>query len=113
VKHLRGIQQLTFSTNLNHAVFDAFLRPIVTQPKVVKKAKKTIKRKIESNDETAATAQARLLAKFHTIQQSTLRVSATPTLLDTRPSAPAVAGYRFWIRDLVSPLRSACAVLSS
>jgi hypothetical protein len=34
-----------------------FLRPIVTQPNAVKKAKKTTKRKIKSNDETAAAAK--------------------------------------------------------
>jgi hypothetical protein len=35
----------------------AILRPIVTQPKAVKKAKKTTKRKIKSNDENSAAAK--------------------------------------------------------
>jgi hypothetical protein len=35
----------------------AVLRPIVTSPKVVKKVKKTIKRRIKSNDETATAAK--------------------------------------------------------
>jgi hypothetical protein len=30
---LRGIQQLTFDPNINHAVVDALLRPMITQPK--------------------------------------------------------------------------------
>jgi hypothetical protein len=57
LKRLRGVQQLTFNPNLNHAVLDAFLRPIVTMPWVDKKAKKpkkTLKRKRESEEVAAA-----------------------------------------------------------
>ncbi|KAI4834408.1 hypothetical protein E4T44_08829 [Aureobasidium sp. EXF-8845] len=57
LKRLRGVQQLTFHPNLNHAVLDAFLRPIVTMPwvnKELKKPKKTLKRKRESEEDAAA-----------------------------------------------------------
>jgi hypothetical protein len=54
LKRLRGVQQLTFNPNLNHAVLDAFLRPIVTMPWVDKKPKKTLKRKRESEEVAAA-----------------------------------------------------------
>jgi hypothetical protein len=57
LKRLRGLQQLTFDPNQAHAVLDAFLRPLVTQPKAVKKVKKTVKRKTESNEEAVAAAK--------------------------------------------------------
>jgi hypothetical protein len=56
LKRLRGVQQLTFNPNLNHAVLDAFLRPIVTMPWVEKKPKKVLKRKLaalESEEDAA------------------------------------------------------------
>ncbi|KAI4757776.1 hypothetical protein E4T52_10155 [Aureobasidium sp. EXF-3400] len=49
LKRLRGIQQLTFDPNREHAVIDAFLRPAITQPKppkLVKKVKRAYKRKV-------------------------------------------------------------------
>lgn len=54
LKRLRGIQQLAFNPRLEHGVVDAFLRPIITQPKssrVVKKTKKIAKRKSEVDHE--------------------------------------------------------------
>jgi hypothetical protein len=57
LKRLRGVQQLTFNPNLNHAVLDAFLRPIVTMPwvdKKPKKPKKALMRKRESEEDAAA-----------------------------------------------------------
>ncbi|KEQ74531.1 hypothetical protein M436DRAFT_44101 [Aureobasidium namibiae CBS 147.97] len=54
LKRLRGIQQLTFDPHRDHAVADAFLRPLITQPKVVKKVQTVLKRKVESDDDTAA-----------------------------------------------------------
>ncbi|CAD0115279.1 unnamed protein product [Aureobasidium uvarum] len=54
MKRLRGVQELTFNPRLEHAVVDALLRPIITQPKstrVVRKIKKTAKRKPESDHE--------------------------------------------------------------
>ena len=60
LKRLRGIQQLTFDPNLNHAILDAFLRPIITQPKVTKKSKKvkkTVKRKIDESGHDTAVAK--------------------------------------------------------
>ncbi|KAI5201348.1 hypothetical protein E4T39_05222 [Aureobasidium subglaciale] len=39
LSRLRGVQQLTFNPTLEHTVIDAFLRPLVTQPKPIKKIK--------------------------------------------------------------------------
>ncbi|KAH0402678.1 hypothetical protein KCU89_g2905, partial [Aureobasidium melanogenum] len=39
MKRLRGVQQLIFNPRLEHAVVDAFLRPIITTPKPSKLAK--------------------------------------------------------------------------
>ncbi|CAD0087872.1 unnamed protein product [Aureobasidium vineae] len=58
MKRLRGVQELAFNPRLEHAVVDAFLRPIITQPKstrVVRKTKKTAKRK--SSDHETPTAK--------------------------------------------------------
>jgi hypothetical protein len=54
LKRLRGVQQLTFNPNLNHAGLDAFLRPIVTMPWIDKKPKKALKRKRQSEEDAAA-----------------------------------------------------------
>jgi len=54
LKRLRGIKQLTFDPHRDHTVVDAFLRPFVTQPKAVKKVQTVLKRKVESDDDTAA-----------------------------------------------------------
>ena len=54
LKRLRGVQQLTFDPNLNHAVVDAFLRPVITQPKVDEKHKKALKRKGEPDGANAS-----------------------------------------------------------
>ncbi|KAG2163178.1 hypothetical protein VTO58DRAFT_110644 [Aureobasidium pullulans] len=49
LKRLRGIKQLAFNPELEHNVVDAFLRPFITQPKVVKakKTKDSNKRKLK------------------------------------------------------------------
>ncbi|THW91413.1 hypothetical protein D6D15_03869 [Aureobasidium pullulans] len=49
LKRLRGIKQLAFNPELEHNVVDAFLRPFITQPKVVKakKTKNSNKRKLK------------------------------------------------------------------
>ncbi|KAI5273058.1 hypothetical protein E4T47_03736 [Aureobasidium subglaciale] len=39
LKRLRGVQQLTFNPKLEHTVIEAFLRPVITQPKPIKKIK--------------------------------------------------------------------------
>jgi hypothetical protein len=57
LKRLRGIQQLTFDPNRDHAVVDAFLRPVITQPKppkLVKKVKRAYKRKVVFGGDAAA-----------------------------------------------------------
>lgn len=56
LKRLRGIQQLTFHPNRDHAVVDAFLRPVITQPKpkAVKKVKRAYKRKVVFGGDAAA-----------------------------------------------------------
>lgn len=59
LKRLRGVQQLAFDPGLEHAVVDAFLRPFITQPAVVKKARKALKRKIDPDDDTAAVKKSK------------------------------------------------------
>jgi len=60
LKRLRGIKQLTFDPHRDHAVVDAFLRPFVTQPKVVKKVQTVLKRKVESDDDSAARKKSKI-----------------------------------------------------
>ncbi|KAI4721394.1 hypothetical protein E4T48_02336 [Aureobasidium sp. EXF-10727] len=62
MKRLRGVQQLTFNPRLEHTVVDAFLRPIITQPKstrVVRKTKKIAKRKSDSDHESSTAKKSK------------------------------------------------------
>lgn len=59
LKRLRGIQQLTFDPDLDHAVVDAFLRPVITQPKVFNNVKRGFKRKVELDNGTATVKKSK------------------------------------------------------